>query len=180
MPTLAWSSVALAAMVFLLFRPVINGGNGVNRGGVQFDPGGSPSAALVSPPNSDSDAAMSLDEAMTQRLGPDYEYRLNADSGNSGGDSNRNRTIRQPQRIALGGASEGRTRYAVSGRRNHRNSRLNFATMDGKAGGNGVDGNDYVLTPVSTVADSENGTDYVMGGMVMSGRTSDTEVARGW
>ena len=82
--------------------------------------------------------------------------------------------------LALGGPSAGHRRIAGVSSRTQAGRKLDYAHMDGRSSANASDNSDYVLTPVSAVSESDATADYVMGRVMMPGRSTDAEVARGW
>lgn len=58
-------------------------------------------------------------------------------------------------------------------------ARIDSRHLDGAGSSAGSEAREYVLSPVSATSDSEYGADYVMGGVMMNGRATETEEARG-
>ena len=87
---------------------------------------------------------------------------------------------RHPVQLARAEPSVERRHVAVSTARTRPAAHYDYSHMDGRSASTSGDNSDYVLTPVSAVSDSDAAAHYVMGSVVMSGRSSDDEVAHGW
>ncbi|HLJ56373.1 MAG TPA: zf-HC2 domain-containing protein [Chthonomonadaceae bacterium] len=86
--------------------------------------------------------------------------------------------VRRPTRIALSESYGERRRFAAGTTHGRGSRRLDYSGVDGARASGGADSTDYVLTPVS--AESDAPATYVMGSVVMTGRSADAEEARGW
>jgi hypothetical protein len=124
-------------------------------------------------------ADASIDESML--LDPEQDYSGLSQAATPPQISHRGakRRLRSPAHRVPADLALGRARRPV-----HRHSGIagppDISHADGRGQSSAGDTGDYVLTPVSAESDTDSPGEYVMGSVVLSGRTTDTEVARGW
>lgn len=185
-PLFAWGMAAAAGgLVFIFLSPAGNtvrtpGADG--KGGLKLPVGatGARTARTVAAPEVEASNNSGIDADILAALAD----KSNNQPRPAGTSIARFRSLRHtafhPARLALGGPSTRHRQLAGIPARTRSARTLDYAHMDGRPTANTRDNSDYVLTPVSVASESDSATDYVMGSVVMSGRSTDTEVARGW
>jgi hypothetical protein len=187
-PPLVWGTAAAAAVlcVAVWTHPFETRNNGMSDGD---SPGASASIGNVAqsaPDNTDTwemdDSYAWPDATADSRHGRHGSFKNGIAVPTPGG-------LRHPSRPSIRWTRtadmRNGVRQMVMGPRTRRGPIPDYAHMDGRHAANSGDSTDYVLTPVSATSDSDSAADYVMGSIVMPGRSGgagseDTVEVRGW
>lgn len=183
-PVFAWGSAVCAAgaLCFLFFsRPATVPSSGVRNSPAlaELGRGAMPerTASAVSPYSDVASRGQLTNAEIADALAA-------ADSGDNSAPSQSvshphiRRVLRRP--VQLADARPAVHSYAVAGKIKRRSRPTSDAHLDGRGASGAGDQSDYVLTPVSATSESDAGAEYVMGSVMMTARSSDTEVASGW
>ncbi len=184
-PMFAWGATALAAALFVTFvNPLGNRILAPSGGGNEAPQSRGRDTGTQAALTPDAQDETNGDAAIDPETLYAYADEVSGTNAPNGASASSIRPLRRPlhhpTQLAEGGPSGGHRRFAGSPGRARLGRALDYAHMDGKSAANGRDNSDYVLTPISAEAEPDSATDYVMGSVLTTGRSSDAEVARGW
>ena len=185
-PQLAFGSLALAAALCVVFmRPPLEfGTQSVSRHGnaVASVPGPQVSESAVDQADP-LVGGYTYDDLMPLKAGPSHSEitgHSRRPGRATGGWIQSPHSLRPSMKMASAAPYTVHARPAGWRSRRRSETALDFNHVDGRNRQQGTsDANNYVLTPVSTSSESDNGADYVMGSIIMASRSGDTEEARG-
>ncbi len=184
-PTLAWGMAAVTAgLALFLIGPIGNRAVTQTLEETGIRPSGSATIAQLPSRGAESveagNYASGIDPEELSAFANAHADRPMPTNTASASVKSIRRAPRRFAQLALGVPSAGHRRIAGVSSQTRSGRRLDYAHMDGRSSANTGDNSDYVLTHVSAVSESEATADYVMGRVMMSVRSTDAEVARGW